>query len=261
MKKISIVLKSLFIGSLLFYVYNYVYYKKEYEVLTKEIYNNLNIFLLIAVCSLILIVIIYVVNNINKKTINVQQISFDLEKKQYEIPKERQMSCSNCNNIIDKNAYICLYCGSLLKKNKQDYSSIFIIFIILILCVFIFSYKNTNETDNTSLFFNNAKDIIEILNNKEIKTNKDKVYFTLEELNINEDNINSRVSYFLINKTENKKYLSIVGKNSYENYSIEVEEINQINKDDVLINTSTIREINKKLIISNKNNVTIYNKN
>jgi ribosomal protein S27AE len=38
-------------------------------------------------------------------------------KDSYDVPKEKRMICPNCNNIIDKNAFICLKCGYLLRDN------------------------------------------------------------------------------------------------------------------------------------------------
>ena len=41
-------------------------------------------------------------------------------KNEYEVPKDRQTECSNCGNIVDKNAFICVKCGCLLKEMPKE---------------------------------------------------------------------------------------------------------------------------------------------
>ena len=41
-------------------------------------------------------------------------------KDEYEVPKERQVECPNCGGIVDKNAFICVKCGCLLKEMPKE---------------------------------------------------------------------------------------------------------------------------------------------
>lgn len=138
LKNISVILECSFIGSVILYVYNFYTASKKYEILPSAVKTRLNIFVIIAVISVILFLILKYVLYIRNKTGNEEyeepvtieekrEITYkNLEapvservfiyKDEYEVPKERRMLCPNCNRIIDKNAYICIKCGYLLKK-------------------------------------------------------------------------------------------------------------------------------------------------
>lgn len=138
LKNISVILECSFIGSVILYVYNFYTASKKYEILPSAVKTRLNIFVIIAVVSVILFLILKYVLYIRNKTVNEEyeepvtieekrEIAYkNLEapvservfiyKDEYEVPKERRMLCPNCNRIIDKNAYICIKCGFLLKK-------------------------------------------------------------------------------------------------------------------------------------------------
>ena len=142
LKILSIMFECSFIGSVMLYIYNYVNESKRYEILPAEIKTRLNTFIFVAVASLVLFLIIkYVLhlrNNTKKEEI---QLQMDLEEKrenvyknleapvtervffyknEYEVPKDRQTICENCDNIVDKNAFICVKCGCLLKEMPKE---------------------------------------------------------------------------------------------------------------------------------------------
>lgn len=142
LKILSIIFECSFIGSVMLYIYNYVNESKRYEILPAEIKTRLNIFIFVAGASLVLFLIIkYVLhlrNNTKKEEI---QLQMDLEEKrenvyknleapvtervffyknEYEVPKDRQTICENCGNIVDKNAFICVKCGCLLKEMPKE---------------------------------------------------------------------------------------------------------------------------------------------
>lgn len=142
LKLLSIILECSFIGSVIIYIYNYFVASKKYEIIPIEIKTRLNIFITIAVISLILFLIlkyvIYVINNTKKEDVQLQMdlkeeresIYRNLEapvtervfiyKNEYEVPKDRQIKCENCGNIVDKNAFICVKCGCLLKEMPKE---------------------------------------------------------------------------------------------------------------------------------------------
>ena len=142
LKILSILFECSFIGSIMLYIYNYFNASKKYEILPAEIKSRLNIFIFVAVSSLIVFLIIkyvlYLRNNTKREEI---QLQMDLEEKreniyknleapvtervfiyknEYEVPKERQTKCANCGNIVDKNAFICVKCGCLLKEMPKE---------------------------------------------------------------------------------------------------------------------------------------------
>lgn len=139
---LSIMFECSFIGSIMLYIYNYFNASKRYDILPAEIKTRLNIFIFVAVASLVVFLIIkyvlYLRNNTKKEEI---QLQMDLEEKretvyrnleapvtervffyknEYEVPKERQTICENCGNIVDKNAFICVKCGCLLKEMPKE---------------------------------------------------------------------------------------------------------------------------------------------
>ena len=145
LKIFSIILECSFIGSIILYVYNYYLSSKKYEIMPAEIKNRLNLFIIIAVISLILFLIIKYALNIKNKTIDENvQLEMDLKeekeeketkyrnleapvtervfiyKNEYEVPKDRQSICENCGNVVDKNAFICVKCGCLLKEMPKE---------------------------------------------------------------------------------------------------------------------------------------------
>lgn len=144
LKIISIVLECSFIGSVIIYIYNYFVVSKKYEVIPIEVKTRLNTFIVIAISSLILFLllkyVIYILNKTNNE-IKEEQLQLDLKeekekkyrnleapvtervfiyKNEYEVPKERQIICENCGNIVDKNAFICVKCGCLLKEMPKE---------------------------------------------------------------------------------------------------------------------------------------------
>lgn len=139
---LSIIFECSFIGSIMLYIYNYFDASKKYEILPAEIKTRLNIFIFIAVTSIILFLIIkyvlYLRNNTKKEEV---QLQMDLQEKreniyknleapvtervfiyrnEYEVPKDRQSICNNCGNVVDKNAFICVKCGCLLKEMPKE---------------------------------------------------------------------------------------------------------------------------------------------
>ena len=128
LKNISVILECSFIGSVILYVYNFYTASKKYEILPVAVKTRLNIFVIIAVVSVILFLILRYVLYIRNKTVNEEyrepvtieekrEIAYkNLEapvservfiyKDEYEVPKERRMLCPNCSKVIDKNAYI-----------------------------------------------------------------------------------------------------------------------------------------------------------
>lgn len=145
LKIFSIILECSFIGSIILYVYNYYLSSKKYEIMPAEIKNRLNLFIIIAVISLILFLVIKYALNIKNKTIDENvQLEMDLKeekeeketkyrnleapitervfiyKNEYEVPKDRQTICENCGNVVDKNAFICVKCGCLLKEMPKE---------------------------------------------------------------------------------------------------------------------------------------------
>jgi uncharacterized membrane protein YidH (DUF202 family) len=136
LKFFFIIFQSSFVGSIILYAYNYYIGIKKYETIPAELQKNLNIFIFICIVSAVLYAIIrfilYIRNKEEKeeytKVINVESDKrIDIEqpvterviiyKDSYDVPKEKRMVCPNCNNIIDKNAFICLKCGFLLNNN------------------------------------------------------------------------------------------------------------------------------------------------
>lgn len=142
LKYFSIILECSFIGSMILYIYNFYVSSKKYEIIPNEIKSRLNNFIIIAIISLILFLILkYVLYIINKPVNENIQLQMDLDtsrenkyknleapitervfvyKNEYDVPKDKQMVCPNCGNIIDKNAFICIKCGFLLKKLPRE---------------------------------------------------------------------------------------------------------------------------------------------
>ena len=99
-------------------------------------------FVIDGIVSLIIFLIIKYVLYLRNKTINgeVSQLSFDLEEREkqyknleepvterviiykdsYDVPKDKRMNCPNCGSVIDKNAFVCVKCGYLLKSIKPQ---------------------------------------------------------------------------------------------------------------------------------------------
>jgi len=140
LKIISIILEASFIGSIFLYIYNYYIATKKYEIIPAIIKSRLNLFVIIAIVTFILFLIIKFVLYLRNKQIDDDgeqlQMDFDekdtyrdleapvtervfLYKNEYDVPKNRQMHCPNCNSIIDKNAYICIKCGYLIKSIEE----------------------------------------------------------------------------------------------------------------------------------------------
>lgn len=145
LRSVSVIFECSFIGCIILYAYNYYVSAKKYEIIPTDIKKNLNIFVIIAIISIILFLVIKYVLYLRNKPIeeklsqlelnfnefntdNLEQKYKNLEapvterviiyKDAYDVPKERQMECPNCKNIIDKNAYICIKCGYLLQRNE-----------------------------------------------------------------------------------------------------------------------------------------------
>lgn len=139
LKIFSVILECSFIGSILLYIYNYFMATKKYEIIPIEVRRILNIFIVIAVISIILFIVVrfamYLINKslykedvqlqmnlseeqIEKKYKNLEAPVTErvfIYKNEYEVPKSRQVKCPNCGNVIDKNAFICIKCGFLIK--------------------------------------------------------------------------------------------------------------------------------------------------
>lgn len=130
----SIIFECSFAGAVILYGYNYYMGLKKYDVIPEALQNNLNTFIVIGITSAILAIIIrfilYMRKPVNKEvhhniaheqrdySKNIEEAVTErviIYKDNYEIPKENRMLCPNCKSIIDKNAFICLKCGFLLK--------------------------------------------------------------------------------------------------------------------------------------------------
>ena len=142
LKILSIIYECTFIGSIMLYIYSYFDASKRYDVLPAEVKTRLNILVFIAVFSLIFFLIIkYVLYLRNKPKKEDIQLQMDLKeekqniyknleapvtervfiyKNEYEVPKDRQTECKNCGNVVDKNAFICVKCGCLLKEMPKE---------------------------------------------------------------------------------------------------------------------------------------------
>lgn len=130
LKVFSIIFECSFAGSVILYIYNYYVGSKKYDVIPEALQKNLNIFIIIAIVSLILFVVLKYIGYLRNKEYvkelpktenkyrNLEESVTErviIYKDSYDVPKEKRMICPNCNNIIDKNAYICIKCGYLLK--------------------------------------------------------------------------------------------------------------------------------------------------
>lgn len=134
LKILMVIFETSTIGSIILYVYNYYISSKKYEIIPEAVKTRLNIFMIIAIISLILFLIIKYVLYIRNKTQGDEVSKTDyndkisdnvverviIHKDAYDVPKERRMICPNCGNVIDNNAFICLKCGVLLKEIKQE---------------------------------------------------------------------------------------------------------------------------------------------
>jgi len=142
LKFAAIMFECSFIGSVMLYIYNYFNASKKYEILPIEAKSRLNVFIYVAVASFIIFLIIkyvlYLENNTKKEEVKLQtnveekkeNVYKNLEapvtervffyKNEYEVPKERQTICENCGNVVDKNAFICIKCGCLLKEMPKE---------------------------------------------------------------------------------------------------------------------------------------------
>jgi len=142
LKIASIIFECSFIGSVMLYIYNYYNASKKYEILPIEVKSRLNVFIYLAIFSFIIFLIIkyvlYLRNNTKKEDTQLQMNLEDKKenkyknleapvtervffyKNEYEVPKERQTICENCGNVVDKNAFICIKCGCLLKEMPKE---------------------------------------------------------------------------------------------------------------------------------------------
>lgn len=142
LKVFSVIFECSAIGNIVLYIYNFYMSSKKYEIMPEKVKTNLNIFMIAAIISLILFLIIKYVLYLRNKTINgeVSQLSFDLEEREkqyknleepvterviiykdsYDVPKDKRMNCPNCGSVIDKNAFVCVKCGYLLKSIKPQ---------------------------------------------------------------------------------------------------------------------------------------------
>lgn len=142
LKVFSVIFECSAIGNIVLYIYNFYMSSKKYEIMPEKVKTNLNIFMIAAIISLILFLIIKYVLYLRNKTINgeVSQLSFDLEEREkqyknleepvterviiykdsYDVPKNKRMNCPNCGSVIDKNAFVCVKCGYLLKSIKPQ---------------------------------------------------------------------------------------------------------------------------------------------
>lgn len=391
LRTISIIFQCAGIGGILLYVYNYFMFKRQYDIIPKEIKVNMNTYLLIGISGIILYIIFKILIHFTGKTeytkeyeqleinldqeaphsigetynpssTNTSEIKYIYENiNRYDVPLEKQMTCSNCGNIVDVNAFLCLFCGFLLKpfeihstnnviykekeqyslpeeKNQYDYvketnqydsleasnpynsieeknqygaieennpydftsevnksepikvkeqydfskvyKSLLNAFIVILVVFGVYIafntanekglFKNEKESEEVKIveFYDVANSIVnDVANNyreNKISLNKNTIYFTLSELGFTSSDYNADKSYIAINKLDSndvKIYISLVGTSSYEKYSINITEIKDLDKTDVLTNTATISDINNKLLIDNGNTVTIYHKN
>ena len=187
LKILSFVLEASFIGSILLYVYNYYVASRKYEIIPAEIKARLNTFIIAAIIIFIIFLIVkfvLYVTSANMYEEELEQMQLDLDDKeekkestaiekykdleapvtervyiykdQYEIPKNRQIVCPNCNSIIDRNAFICVKCGFLLKNIIQEK----IVEKVVEKPVYIHEHKNTKV-----IKINNKSRLINILIN------------------------------------------------------------------------------------------------
>lgn len=143
LKFLSIVFECSFIGTVFLYIYNYFDANKRYEIIPASLRSRLNLFIIVAIVSLILFAIVKTILHFRTNRVVVDedvqlQMDFDekdekyknleapvtervfIYKDEYEVPKSRQFVCPNCGSVIDKNAFICIKCGYLLKQLVQQ---------------------------------------------------------------------------------------------------------------------------------------------
>lgn len=144
LKIFSIILEASFIGSIILYIYNYYIASKKYEIIPALVKSRLNAFIIAAIITFILFLIVRFIMYLRDKPYDYEseQLQMDLKdeitedkyknleapvtervfiyKNEYEIPKNKQMICPNCKSVIDKNAFLCIKCGFLLKKLTQE---------------------------------------------------------------------------------------------------------------------------------------------
>ena len=139
LKVISVIFECAFAGGVILYGYNYYIGTKKYDIIPEALQKNLNTFVIIAIVAAIVAIIIRFVlymrtHEKQDETVKEERRQTQVEerdysksieapvterviiyKDSYEIPKENRMACPNCNSIIDKNAFLCLKCGFLLR--------------------------------------------------------------------------------------------------------------------------------------------------
>lgn len=310
----AILFQSVFIGSMILYIYALVRYRKNWGSLDAGLKGNINTYLYVAIGSALIFIIIKVVEHLIKKnrkevivedivpeSIVVQskeEVSFEkqenynivddvptyqndgvmpgvqeniqIEEKK-EIPKEKQTTCPNCNEIVDKDAYICLNCGILLsdmpdqtrhekvvykevivKNEELPAKSIFTSVIMMVLIVLIM-FVAYDYTRNNGVFFNQEitqaemkssfyELAVEVLNNFEqevnsssLKLDPNNTYFRLSDLNYVSADFNPNQSYIAVSR-ERTYYVIFTGQGKFKDYSIPATSKNKLSVESVNIN-------------------------
>ena len=189
-KWLAILFQSIFIGSIILYIYAFIKYRKNWGSLDTALRRNINTYLVIAIVSLVIFILIklitFLINRPKKdKQVVVEKIVPEAyqhdeiippiqkidEKEVVSIPIEKQATCPNCKSIVDKDAYICLNCGILLgdlsqkpKEEKVIYKEVVVrgkdtpaksMFtnVILMVLVVLIMFVAYDYTKNNGVFF------------------------------------------------------------------------------------------------------------
>lgn len=143
LKSLATISECIGIGGLIVYFYNYFTLKGKYDVIPANIKSNENLYLLIGISGVLLFIIFKVLiyftksrnNDYNQLEMNLNEESkgnhennnyymnepkYINEPIRYIVPEERKATCPNCGNTVDRNAFICLSCGFLLKEIPQQ---------------------------------------------------------------------------------------------------------------------------------------------
>lgn len=340
LKWISIIFQSIGIGAIGLYIYAYIKYKNQWESLSAVMRSNINLYLLIGVVGILSYIITTILIYFTKDKKNSNEVEFEdfsttgnhyhihepkveesnatgnyynisepkveekitiVKENKYEVPIERQSICPNCNNVVDKDAFICLHCGILLKKmdvqspvtekvvykeivvpktvNDNKYNSVKTIILLIAIIIGLFLaidftreqnsiFNNSlikNETEMKKNFYELAnstvKDVLDRYKKGDITVNHDKTYFTISDLGYRSYEYDTNKSYIAIDKSTKKMYIALSGINNYAVYSIDITEVNNLDESDVLVNTSIVNDIDGKLLINGGNSVIVYTKN
>ncbi|MDD4624662.1 MAG: zinc ribbon domain-containing protein [Bacilli bacterium] len=274
-KWVTIIFQSILIGSLILYIYAFFKYKNNWENLDDKLRGNINTYLIIAIISFGIFVLLKVFDYFFYKEKKQKQVVLEKyipeeyqhdevipsvqkveTKEEPPIPKERQATCPNCGNVVDKDAYICLSCGILLNKleeqpqhekviykevvvkNKNTPTKSMFANLVLMVLVVLIMFVAYDYTRNNGVFFTNEMTEIEkkeyiyslanevlndfesSVNNNIVRVNPNNTYFSLEDLGYASVEYNPNQSFIAISR-ERKYFIILKGQGKFEDYSID----------------------------------------